>query len=225
MNQKDSCSNCMIRNECVWISLPRVSPVTGEPLVRERRFHRGEILREEGGTPGTIHVIKVGMVLASRAGADGISRPVMIMFPGQAIGRPNQMEIANALTCRAVSSGHLCEVRLSELDSITAREDFRALVADRYIRTLSQLADWGQIMRIRGVAGQVAATLVQMERCQRVSSVIKLPGHSTLAEFLGTSRETISRVLAQLERGGALTRLDRTHCRINRSKLLALLAA
>lgn len=224
MDQKDSCSRCVTRNECVCTGLPGISSVTGEPLVRERRFHRGEVLREEGGSPDTIHVIKVGTVLASRAGVDGVSRPVMLMFPGQAIGRLDQTEIGNELTCRAVSAGRLCELRRSELGSI-ASADCRALVANRYIHTFSQLADWGQIMRIKGMAGRVAATLLQMERCQPVSGVVKLPGHSALAELLGTSRETIARVLAQLELSDTLARMDRTHCRIHRSKLLALLAA
>lgn len=224
MNQTDACSHCVTRNECVFTSLPCISPVTGEPLVRERRFHRGEVLREEGDTPGTLHMIKVGTVLASRAGVDGVSRPVIILCRGQAIGRLDQMETGNALTCRAVSAGRLCEVRLSDLGA-AASSGFRALVVDRYIRTFSQLADWAQIMRIKGVAGQIAATLVQMERCQRASGVIQLPGHSALAALLGTSRETIARVLAQLELSGALARLDRTHCRINRAKLISLLAA
>lgn len=214
----------MTRSECVFSDLPCVSQATGEPLVRERRFHRGEVLRTEGESPDTILVIKVGMLLASRAGADGVSRPVMILFPGQAIGRLDHMEIGNELTCRAVSTGRLCEVRLNEIDSI-ASAGFRALMADRYIRTFGQLADWGQIMRIKGVTGRVAATLMQMERCHPVSGVIRLPGHSTLAELLGTSRETIARVLAQLERNHTLARLDRTHCRINRSNLLSLFAA
>ena len=220
----DPCANCIIRNECVCVGLPRFSPTSGEPLVHERRFHRGEVLRQEGGIPDTIHVIKVGTVMASRAGVDGVSRPVMILFPGQAMGRVDQLEVGNVLTCRAVSAGRLCEVKLSELGFV-ASTGFRALVADYYIRTFSQLADWGQILRVKGAVGQVAATLMQMERCQRVSGVIKLPGHSTLAELLGTSRETIARVLGQLERSDTLMRLDRTHCRINHAKLLALLTA
>ena len=223
MDPTDACSRCITRNDCAFVNLPRKSPVTGKPLVHERHFQRGEMLREQGAASDTVQMIKVGNVLASRSGVDDRPRPVFIICPGQTVGQFEPTEAGNTLSCRAISAGRLCEVLLGEIGE-AATEDFRNVLLERNTRTFRLLADWAQIMRIKGVTGQVAAALVQLASSQRVGNVVHLPGHSALAELLGTSRETIARVLAQLELKGALARLDRTHCTINRSKLVALLA-
>jgi CRP-like cAMP-binding protein len=224
MDQTNACSRCITREDCVFSSLPHDSPVTGKALVHERRFHRGDVLRTQGDAADTVQMVKVGSVLASRTGVDGISRSIAIFCRGAAMGRFEPFDTTNVLTCRAISSGRLCEVRIDEMGSAVTK-DFQDLMLDRQIRTFGLLADWAQIMRIKGVTGQVAAALVQLERCQRINGSVQLPGHSALAGLLGTSRETIARVLGQIELTGALTRLDRTHCKINRAKLIALLAS
>jgi CRP-like cAMP-binding protein len=54
---------------------------------------------------------------------------------------------------------------------------------------------------------------------------VQLPAQSDLADLLGARRETVARMLGQLEAQGGLTRLDRRHCQINESALLATVGA
>lgn len=213
----ERCPRCVIYHDCAFRSLPLCSPTTGCAMVQERRFTAGELLRQEGDDWGVVQVIKVGNVLASRRGPDGVSRPVALWGRGHIMGRLEPSTEPNALSCQAVSSGRVCEVRLEDVGSLP--QDFRDFMTRGYARAFALLADWAQVTRVRGVAGQVAAALVQLGRIQ-ASTLVQLPGHLALAALLGTSRESVARALSQLERAGAVRRQGRSHCELDNERLL-----
>lgn len=214
----ERCPRCVIYQDCAFRSLPLCSPTTGGAVVRERRFGVGEVLREQGAEWGVVQVIKVGNVLASRRGPDGVSRPVALWGRGHIMGRLDPSTEPNALSCQAVSVGRVCEVRIEDIGTAMT-QDFRDFMARGYSRAFALLADWAQVTRVRGVVGQVAAALVQLGRIQ-ASTLVQLPGHLALAALLGTSRESVARALSQLERVGAVRRQGRSHCQLDNDRLL-----
>jgi CRP-like cAMP-binding protein len=102
-----------------------------------------------------------------------------------------------------------------------ADAEFLRALAQSYAQTNARLADWARIVRIKGVAGQLAATLLELAQLQR-STLVRLPSQQMLAELLSTSRETIARTLRQLALRQALVRRDRWHCEIQRDMLANL---
>lgn len=218
MQGVERCPRCVIFHDCAFRSLPLCSPTTGCAVVRERHFAAGDVLREEGADWGVVQVIKVGNVLASRRGADGVSRPVALWGRGHIMGRLEPSTEPNALSCQAVSAGRVCEVRVDDIGTALT-QDFRDVMAQGYARAFALLADWAQVTRVRGVVGQVAAALVQLGRIQ-ASTRVQLPGHLALAALLGTSRESVARALSQLERQGAVRRQGRSHCQLDTERLV-----
>ena len=74
----------------------------------------------------------------------------------------------------------------------------------------ARLADWSQVMRLRGLPRQLMATLMLLADEQGTRTV-HLPSQVALAALLSTSRETVARTLRQLEDDGHLRRVDRWH--------------
>ena len=212
------CDDCVTSPSCVLSGLSDGSTALRPVKVRERRFRAGELLREAGGCMPRMQVIKVGSVMVSRLGVDGVARPVAILGQGYPMGHFDLTEGVDAFSCQAISAGRLCEVDVHELKEVAGPELRNRLLAC-YGRALSELADWAHVLRIKGVAGQLAGALVQLGHVQR-STVVRLPGRTVLASLLGASRETVARMLTLLEQRGALIRRDRTHFQLDHGVLM-----
>ncbi|KAB2890781.1 MAG: Crp/Fnr family transcriptional regulator [Burkholderiaceae bacterium] len=162
------------------------------------------------------------VVVFLRGGMDGLERPVGMFGSGQALGTTALLQQPAALSCQALSSGRLCEVSVAAVGlQGLVNADFLHGLAMTYAQTNARLADWARIVRIRGVAGQLAGALLQLSTLQR-STLVRLPSHTVLAGLLATTRETIARTLRQLDQQQCVVRHDRWHCEIRRAQLLAL---
>ena len=83
-------------------------------------------------------------------------------------------------------------------------------VARSYVRSYERLADWAQAMRIRGVTDRLAATMLLLSKEQH-SHLVRLPGHSVLADLLGITRESIVRAGAGPTAAPAVSGAPRPH--------------
>ncbi|RQO79237.1 Crp/Fnr family transcriptional regulator [Acidovorax sp. FJL06] len=216
------CTLCVGRQDCLLGRQNEERRNHWAPLVVERPMCKGELLLRQGETPHTFRIVKTGTVMLLCSGEDRVERPVGLFGPGQPLGTTGLVQQAAAVSCRALTAGRLCEVPIAAasqqglLDAVFMRG-----LAQSYAQTNAWLAEWARIVRIRGVAGQLAATLLQLARIQR-SSLVRLPSHVVLADLLSTTRETIARALRQLALQQGLVRHDRWHCEIQREVLLGL---
>lgn len=183
---------------------------------------KGELLLQQGEMPATFRIVKTGMVMLLCSGEDRVDRPIGLFGSGLPLGSTVLFRQPAAVSCRALTQGRLCEVQMpaTGLHSLCDEVFLRAL-AQSYAQTIADLAEWARIVRIRGVPGQLAATLLQLARIQR-STLVRLPSHVVLADLLSTTRESIARALRQLALHKGLVRRDRWHCEIEREALLAL---
>lgn len=187
-------------------------------------MHKGEVLLVQGQTaPRSFAIVKTGMVMLLRSGPDGVQRPVGLFGPPQPLGTTVLLGQPAPLSCRSLTAGRLCEVPMegSAVQSLLSDPDFLRSLAQSYAQTNARLADWARIVRIKGVVGQLAATLLELAQVQR-SSLVRLPSHQVLAELLSTTRETVARTLGVLARQQAVVRRDRWHCEVQRDTLARL---
>lgn len=195
------------------------------PLVAERSVRKGERLLQQGqSAPAAFKIVKTGTVVLLRSGEDGVERPVGLFGAGLPLGTTALVGQPAPVSCRALTAGRICEVSVAVATrhGLLDAEFMRAL-AQSYAQTNTRLADWARIVRIKGVLGQLAATLLQLAQLQR-SSLVRLPSHQVLADLLSTTRETIARTLRQLALREGLVRRDRWHCEIQREVLIGLSA-
>jgi CRP/FNR family cyclic AMP-dependent transcriptional regulator len=221
-SRSDGCQQCAGQGRCLVGRQPDERRRNWAPLVTERPVHKGELLLQQGRQPPAFKIVKAGTVVLTCSGEDGVDRPVGVFGAGQPLGTTTLIALPASVSCRALTSGRVCEVVVDSavqkglLDALFLRD-----LAQSYAQTNAGLADWARIVRIRGVAGQLAATLLQLANLQR-SSLVHLPSHQVLADLLSTTRETIARTLRQLALRNGLTRRDRWHCEIQRDVLANL---
>lgn len=217
------CTLCAGRQQCLVGRLGDSQRACWAPLVAERTVRKGELLLRQGqSAQQAFKIVKTGIVVMLCSGEDGVERPVALFGAGQPVGTTVLVQQPAPVSVRALTAGRICEipVEAATRQGLLDREFLQGL-AQSYVQTHARMAEWGRIVRIRGMAGQLAATLLQLASLQR-SSLVRLPSHQVLADLLCTTRETIARTLGQLALRNALVRRDRWHCEIQREALAAL---
>lgn len=208
---RNSCLVCASRKVCLIGTLPEPQLTVIAPLVRESSFANHDRLLSEGEVSEHIKVVKLGTVMGSRRGPDGVQRPVALFGRGHVLGKYALVGHPNALDATALSAGRLCHLRVSEL--VDGRQLSPALLTSLHgamVRAFGALADWSQVMRQRGVQRQLHASLQLLGR-QHAQRVVRIPSHVALAALLSTTRESVARAMGQLEDAGLVQRIDRWH--------------
>lgn len=206
------CQLCATRSLCI---VGGVSTTTTEMLaavIQEQPFHKSELLQKQGEVADTIAIVKLGSVIGTRLGPDAIERPVALFGRGQLMGAYGLLGQRNQLGGRALSPGRMCVISIADLYRLGVMDrQFLGSVYTRITQSVGRLADWSQVMRVKGIQQQLLLALQLIARGQG-NPLIRLPSHVALAALLSTTRESVARNLRQLERQGLLVRQDRWHC-------------
>lgn len=205
------CQLCAARRTCLMGQLPRGQQDKLDPMLRELGFHKGDVLQTEGTAPDTVRSIKLGTVMLTRSGPDGAHHPVALAGRGHLLGMWGLLDKPTQVGARALSAGRICELPVAALRQ-TLYQDATQLDAlhHQMAHTFARLADWSQVMRLRGLPRQLMATLMLLANEQGSRSV-HLPSQVALAALLATSRESVARTLRLLQDNGHLRRMDRWH--------------
>lgn len=207
----NTCAVCASRKVCLIGTLPESQLSAIAPLVREISFKNHDRLLHEGEVSEHIKIVKLGTVMCSRRGPDGVQRPVALFGRGHVLGKYALVDHPNALDAVGLSAGRLCLLRVSDLKD--GRFTTSALLNSLHgimVRSFAGLADWSQVMRQRGLQRQLHASLQLMGR-EQGQGIVRIPSHVALAALLSTTRESVARTMGQLEEAQLVRRVDRWH--------------
>jgi CRP-like cAMP-binding protein len=219
-----NCQDCAIRTLCTLGRLESRERALIESQIRERVFHRDEVLVEENKVSSFVRIVKTGTVFAYRRGLDGRSRPVGAVSRGCALGTFSIFDRPNPVSCVALATIRVCELPVAGLRDMSAcGSKLLAHITLSVVENFAALSAWSEAMRLPGVINQLAYILVLLADANK-ASIVELPSHSALAELLGTRRETVARALGALEIAGGIRRYERKRCEVLRSPLLARLS-
>lgn len=203
--------------------LPAEEQVRIQPLIRERIFHRGDVLLVEGMVAASVRVVRLGLVFGYRRGLDGRLRPIGVVSRGAALGIFGTLDTPSQATCVASTTVRICDLALADLRRLC---DCSACLLAQVVRSVTEtfaaLTAWSEAMRLPGTINQLAYVLVLLADANK-SAVVELPSHAALADLLGTRRETVARALRMLESEGGIRRHERRRCVVNRAALLGRL--
>jgi CRP-like cAMP-binding protein len=187
----------------------------------------GGLIFGEGNRADFIYAVAAGMVRISRCSASGRRQVLDFVFPGDMLGYHERGIYVNS--ARALSPARLYRLPWSKLGtllqqdpelhaSFLARAAFDLRQAQKRIMTLGQ----------QNVAQRLASFLLNLvEQPQFYDSQLhqlSLPlTRFDLADYLGTTPETVVRVLARLEQEGVIRRLSARLLEIRRLDWLSTL--
>lgn len=183
----------------------------------EKIYGRDEvIIVEDDAKDQSFFVIAEGRVKVGLAGEDGREALLALLSAGDFFGEMSLLTgEPRSATVRAVEKSRLLTLR---------REDFLQALSRHPGLSASLLAEMSRRLRksnrqvtslaLMRVCGRVAATLLELmeERGQRVRSqdgrlvvtIKNRPTQQQIADLSGTTRETVSRVLTDLEKRGCI---------------------
>jgi CRP/FNR family transcriptional regulator, cyclic AMP receptor protein len=215
------CAHCVNRFTCVTSGLAPGEMDVVEPAIRRREVRRGHPLSSEGEVAVVVRVLQAGTAFALRRGVDGRSRPVGMATQGEAVGLFGVFGQPTQLSTEAAAAARICEIPVRVLgDVATNNAAFSKYLANAAIQGFGKIAAWSEAIRLRGVANQLAYTLLLLAEAQQEPVIIALPTHSALGELLGTTRESVARGLAVLEEEAGIVRAPGKRCEVRRERLL-----
>jgi CRP/FNR family transcriptional regulator len=204
----ESCLTCKTRSERLFCDLPAAALQTFETIKYATAYPKGAVLFVEGQAPRGIFVLCKGRVKLSICATDGKTLIVKIAEPGEVLG------------LSASVSGKPYELTAETIDpcqvNFVKREDFLRFLkehSDACFKVAEQLSEKYntacQEVRALGLshsAGEKLAKLLLEWSTKNGEGAKQEPRlrlaltHEEIAQMIGTSRETVTRLFADLKK-------------------------
>ncbi|MGA9472842.1 MAG: Crp/Fnr family transcriptional regulator [Terriglobales bacterium] len=231
-NVIESCLTCKIRAERLFCGLPAAALQAFESIKSITAYPKGAVLFVEGEAPRGIFVLCKGRVKLSICASDGRILILKIAEPGEVLG------------LSASVSGKAYELTAETVDpcqlNFIKREDFLHFLKDHIeacFRVAEQLSEKYNVachgVRSLGLSHSAAEKLARLlmewstlnSEGQKQEPSVKLSlTHEEIAQMIGTSRETVTRLFADLKKRQILQTKGSTVVIRNKAALLSLAA-
>jgi CRP/FNR family cyclic AMP-dependent transcriptional regulator len=204
--------------------LPESEVVPFGDLMRERSYPKGSVILFEDDPGDALYVVAKGQVKVVLIGEDGREVILSVLGEGTFFGEM-------ALLDDEPRSAHVIAMEDSAVLALR-REDFRARLRNSPEVAIALLRELSRRLRraddqigslvLLDVNGRVAELLVRLAEEEGGDRITRKLTHATIAQMIGSSRETVSRTMRELQDRGlvAVTRQDITLT--DRSGLAAL---
>jgi CRP-like cAMP-binding protein len=169
-------------------------------LARERAYPKNSVILFEDDPGDALYVVKDGQVKVVLIGEDGREVILSVLGPGEFFGEM-------ALIDDEPRSAHVIAMDDSTL-LVLRREDFQGLLAQTPAIALSMLRELTRRLRrvdekvgslvLLDVNGRVASLLLELAQEAGGDRITRRLTHHTIAQMIGSSRETVSRTMREL---------------------------
>ncbi len=204
----ESCLTCKLRAERIFCDLPSSALQSFENIKSATAYPKGAVLFVEGQSPRGIFVLCKGRVKMSICSTDGKTLILKIAEPGEVLG------------LSATVSGKPYELTAETIDpcqvNFVKREDFLRFLkehGDACFRVAEQLSEKYNNacheVRSLGLSHSAAETLAKLllewssrngETSKQEPRLKLALTHEEIAQMIGTSRETVTRLFAELKK-------------------------
>jgi CRP/FNR family cyclic AMP-dependent transcriptional regulator len=175
-------------------------------ITRERRYRKGTVIFREGDPGDFVYFVKEGKVRVSRLGAGGQEQVLRVWEPGAPVGLVVLADRAPyPATAQAAEDAVLVVIRVDDLLALlpecrTLATNVLCVVAER----LRLAQDRAHNLAVHTTHGRLASLLLRLA-AEKGSYRFRLGlTHQDLAGMIGTSRETVSRAMADFRRTGCI---------------------
>ena len=203
------CRYCAIRQQALFSALRGPDFEHIFVPIRSAVIPAGTEIYCQDSPADAIYTVRRGIIkLLVRGPSDG-GRIVRLLGRGAAVGLEALTRGVYWHTAVAMGESELCRVPMQVFDALEARS---VQIADRVIAQWEQQvasADrWLSELNVGSVAQRVQRMLVLLAELEGgAGQPIQLPPMADLASILGVTRESVSRVIAEMKRADALKRV------------------
>ncbi|PTL37443.1 Crp/Fnr family transcriptional regulator [Alkalicoccus saliphilus] len=172
--------------------------------VRTRTFKKGESIYRAGDFSDTLYIVHKGKIKTYRLAESGKEYLVSVLHPGDFSGEYALFsESIHESYAETLEPSEICTIQRKDLQGILEKYPEVALkILGEFSRKLEQSEKQTAYFATERVESRIALYLADLQR-QQGERLVKLPmSRKDLAAHLGTTPETVSRKLADLESGG-----------------------
>ncbi len=204
------CRHCNIRNMMLFSGLPDSAFDKTLRPIDNFRYAAGAILYDEGQQGDVLFSIRRGLVKLLHLGADGSQRILRLLGSGSAVGL-ELLDGSRQYRHSAVAVGPLdvCRIPVSTIEAL--EKEFPELsrqARHRLQEHLDRADEWILTMGTGPARQRVAHLLLFLSRYSAdANGDIDLLAGEDMAAIVGTSVETVSRIIAELKRRSVLSRV------------------
>ncbi|RKD69673.1 CRP/FNR family transcriptional regulator [Sinobaca qinghaiensis] len=179
--------------------------------VHSSSYKKGELIFQEGRQSDTLYIVHTGKVKIYRLSEGGKEHLVSLLLPGDFTGEYALFnESTHQSFAQAVADTKVCKIQ---------RHDFQAFLTKYPAISLNMLTEFSQRLNqsenqrahfaVENVDTRLALYLVELAQSDNYTDILELPmTRIDLASYLGTTAETISRRMADLETRGFIKQIS-----------------
>jgi len=214
------CSNCVVHNRSVCNAASSEAMVQLNRISHMRKFARGTVIQAQGDVSDIVGIIVEGVVKLSTASANGDGHIVGLLFASDFFGRLFSEE--SQFSYEAVTDVTLCAMNKSAFERFLA--DHPAVEHEMLKAKLDELdavREWAAITNGHTTMQRVATLLYvfsrrsknqHLESGQQSQFVVHVPlSRRDIADYLGTTPETLSRNIQTLARAKVIRIINAKH--------------
>jgi len=220
------CAHCHIRRLMLFSGLPDSAFDNRLQPINHIIFPPGSTLYEMGHNDGFIYSIRNGLVKLLHFAPDGNRRIVRMLGRGASVG----LELLDGAdgyryTAMAVNEVDVCRIPLSTVINLQVEYPELCDQINRHLQNHLDRADEWIIALSAGPARDRVIYLLLMfdELARDTSDGVKLLGRQDMADIVGVSVETVSRIIADLKRNRLLGKVGDNLYRCDRHALQSIL--
>ncbi|HWI50539.1 MAG TPA: Crp/Fnr family transcriptional regulator [Symbiobacteriaceae bacterium] len=183
-------------------------PVVADLLqvMHQRTFRKGSVLFAQGEEPVAVFLVESGRIKWHKVSEDGNEQILQVAEPGQVVGLVALLDRKPYIAAATVVEDATVRVlNIADFDRMVLTHPELALTVMRMLGDgVRWLLEHVHAMTGRSAHERVASVLIQKaEPGEQGARVIPLT-HQEIAHLAGMARETVSRVLADFQRRGAV---------------------
>ena len=194
---------CVLCSNTLTGSLAQLGCCAARGILSRQHFEAGQRLFREG-QPGThLHVIRTGQVKLTTALPDGREQIIRLGLPGALLGFEAVEEGTYPYSAEALCEVEACTLGKQDMLDIMTRDP---AVCRNVMRMLTRELEHSEFMirdlGLKNARERVASLLLSLSRGQSGDdgSVPLFLSRQEMAELLGLTAETVSRIMAELQR-------------------------
>ncbi|ADC71302.1 transcriptional regulator, Crp/Fnr family [Thioalkalivibrio sp. K90mix] len=207
-----ACEHCTLRQLCLPMGLPQNELWQLDEIVQQRRpIEKGALLFNMGERFETLFAVRTGALKAVLISDDGTEQITGFAFAGDLLGLDAIHSGKHPVSAVALESTSVCAVPYAHVDDLADRlPTFRQHMMKVMSKELAQDESLHTLLGQRTAEQRLATFLVTLSERHRARGLsperFYLPmSRADIANHLGLTQETISRLFTQLRKQGVIS--------------------
>ncbi|MFV8781322.1 fumarate/nitrate reduction transcriptional regulator Fnr [Microbulbifer sp. SA54] len=229
-----SCGNCSVRRLCLPVGLADEDIQRLEQVTRKKKILKaGDVLFRAGDSFSNLYAIRSGSFKSVVIGADGDTQVTHFALPGELLGLDGYSGSAHPSYAEALEDSSVCVLPFNQLEGLA--QQVPALQKQIYTIFSEELKQENDVLLLLGKRSadmRLAALLLNISsryarRGYSASEFVLSMPRTDIANYLGLTAETVSRLISRFQKQGlikvqgravtildliALSELAGTHC-------------